>query len=201
MAQRWLSHCLSHWSGFCLVTFFQSSSLRQLNPLHQIRAALSISPLFLLFFLLLSIIVNPASIRKAPFTVSIPQGGLITPGCFVCLFLGYRSWIEQPAGVDWKERRAKKRRGGWRCVFLKGIRDRGPRSPCGFEEDRSAITGQKVMGGCLHPRWWSEELSQAIRCYHWWWRMMCNGICTFQSELAECYFSNTPPPHAPPNQE
>lgn len=49
--KRWLSHCLSHWSGFCLVTFFHWASSRQLNPLHQIRALLSTSPLFLLLSL------------------------------------------------------------------------------------------------------------------------------------------------------
>lgn len=36
--RRCLSHCLSHWSGFCLVTFPPSppSLDQQLNPLHQI---------------------------------------------------------------------------------------------------------------------------------------------------------------------
>jgi len=92
--------------------FSQSNSSRQLNPLHQIRAPLYISPLFIP---LLSIMVNPTSIRQAPFSVSIPRGGLITPGCFVCLFLGQRSWIEQPAGVDGEEKRARKGVKGWRC--------------------------------------------------------------------------------------
>lgn len=36
LPKKWLSHGLSHWSGFCLVTFFYPISSRQLNPLHQI---------------------------------------------------------------------------------------------------------------------------------------------------------------------
>lgn len=59
----------------------QSTPSDQSSSLHTPHPTLLFSPL-------LSIMVNPTSIRKAPFNVSIPRGGLITPGCFVCLFLG-----------------------------------------------------------------------------------------------------------------
>lgn len=97
MTPRWLSHSLSHRWRFCHL--FQSNS-QQLNPLHQIRAPLPISLSFHPFHSPLWIMVNPTSIREAPFTAAIPRGGLITLGCFVCLLDGQRSWIEQQAGVD-----------------------------------------------------------------------------------------------------
>lgn len=109
--ERWLSHRPSHWSGFCLVTFFHSISGGRLNPLHQI------------FPFSLN---NGQSRVNTPGLLSLshPRGGLITPGAF-CLFvprLKKLNWAACRGGPQWEEgQRRGMGVGGW--VVL--VRSRG----------------------------------------------------------------------------
>lgn len=85
--RRCLSHCLSHWSGVLSCHLLPPHSIS--SSIHSIRS-----------FLSPSIMVILTSIRGASFKLPIPRGGLLTPGCSVCLHLSRRTWIEQPLRVD-----------------------------------------------------------------------------------------------------
>lgn len=75
--RRCLSHCLSHWSGFCLVTFFFF-----LPPPHSISSSIH----SIRSFLFLSVMVILTSIRGTSFSLPVPRGGLSPPRgvLFVC---------------------------------------------------------------------------------------------------------------------
>ncbi len=164
--KRWSCHRLSHWSGFLSDKQHQtaqSTSSDQSSSLH-------ISPFPSFSFPFLSIMVNPTSIRRAPFTLSIPRGGLITPGCFVCLFLSLRSWIEQPAGVNCRVRSAKN--GGGEKVK---IRVRGRRRSVWLCR---GDTGDHMVGGHgrLMHQWW---LNKPDDHFHWKLSSKIHILCTY----------------------
>lgn len=143
--ERWLSHCLSHWSGFCLVTFFHSNSSRQLNPLHQIRALLSISPP-LPPFLFLSLNNGQSHINtNGSFHCVYSQRWPHYPWVF-CLFvprLKKLNWAAGRGGLQGEEDQ-KGEEGGWRCGFREGTGSRRHRGSLWLW--RGQISDRRVGG-------------------------------------------------------
>lgn len=111
--------------------------------------------------------VNPTSIRKLPFTLSIPRGGLITPGCFVCLFLGQRSWIEQQAGVVGKARK------GWGMLKMALVSGQGPEDtgvPVALKRTDQQSQGSRPWEAAFIRSCWYESLCGRLGRQQRWQR-------------------------------